>query len=103
MSTWSINELNVLRWAEERGIIRHAKPHSQLMKAVSEMGELCDAEIKGDKAKIIDGVGDVIVCLINYCALHDLDMNRCLESAYDDIKGRKGQLLENGTFVKDMQ
>lgn len=34
----------VVAWATERRIIPNAKPHSQLLKAVSEMGELADAE-----------------------------------------------------------
>jgi NTP pyrophosphatase (non-canonical NTP hydrolase) len=68
---------------------------------VSELGELADATIKKDKAKIIDGVGDVMVCLVNYCALQDIDLVNCMESAYDEIKHRKGTLLPNGVFVKE--
>ena len=99
--SWSQIELNVLRWAESRRIIPHATPASQLLKAVSEIGELCDAEGKRDKAAIEDAVGDVLVCLINYCALRNLDMTRCLAGAYDQIKDRKGTLMPDGTFVKE--
>lgn len=98
--SWSILELEVIRWAEARGIIPNATPASQLLKAVSEMGELCDAEGKRDLHAIEDAVGDVLVCMINYCALHDLDMVRCLEKAYDQIKDRRGTLMPDGTFVK---
>lgn len=93
-------ELEVVRWAEARKIIPNAKPHVQLMKAASEMGELFDAEIKGDMPGIKDGVGDVLVCLINYCALHDIRLVECLAAAYAEIKDRKGTLLPNGVFVK---
>jgi NTP pyrophosphatase (non-canonical NTP hydrolase) len=65
------------------------------------MGELCDAEGKRDQAAIEDAVGDVLVCLINYCALRDLDVTSCLEGAYEQIKDRKGTLMPDGTFVKD--
>lgn len=99
--SWSEIELKVLRWAEARRIIPHATPASQLLKAVSEMGELCDAEGKRDRAAIEDAVGDVLVCLINYCALRDIDMTNCLASAYEQIKDRKGMLMPDGTFVKD--
>lgn len=99
--SWSKYEMLVLQWAEARRIIPNATPLSQLLKAVSEMGELCDAEGKKDKAAIIDAVGDVLVCLINYCALHDLDMTDCLASAYMQIKDRKGTLMPDGTFVKE--
>lgn len=99
--SWSEIELNILRWAEERRIIPNATPASQLLKAVSEMGELCDAEGKRDRAAIKDAVGDVLVCLINYCALRDIDMTNCLASAYDQIKDRRGTLMPDGTFVKE--
>ena len=94
-------EIHIIRWAEARGIIPHATPASQLLKAVSEMGELCDAEGKRDREAIADAVGDVLVCLINYCALHDLDVTRCLVGAYAQIKDRRGRLMPDGTFVKE--
>ena len=98
--SWSEIELKVIRWAEDRRIIPNGTPVSQLLKAVSEMGELADAEGKRDLEAIQDAVGDVLVCLINYCALRDLDMTRCLAGAYDQIKDRKGTLMPDGTFVK---
>lgn len=93
-------EIKVIQWAEARLIIPNAKPHTQLMKAVSEMGELCDAELKGQMSLIKDGVGDVLVCLINYCALKDINLVSCIEEAYEQIKDRKGTTLPDGTFVK---
>jgi NTP pyrophosphatase (non-canonical NTP hydrolase) len=71
------------------------------MKAGSEMGELFDAELKNDLPMIKDGVGDVLVCLINYCALKDINMVDCLKDAYNEIKDRKGTLMPDGTFVKE--
>lgn len=94
-------ERKVVYWAQERRIIPNGTPVSQLLKAVSEIGELCDAEGKKDRAATQDAVGDVLVCLINYCALRNLDMTRCLAGAYDQIKDRKGWLMPDGTFVKE--
>jgi NTP pyrophosphatase (non-canonical NTP hydrolase) len=94
-------EMKIIQWSEARRIIPNAKPHTQLLKMFSEAGELADAEIKGDKAGIKDGVGDVGVCLINYCALHDINFVDCLAAAYNEIKDRKGTLLPNGVFLKD--
>ena len=94
-------EIKIIQWAEARKIIPNSNPESQLLKAVSEMGELADATIKHDKEAIIDAVGDVMVCLINYCALKDIHLVDCMEVAYDQIKNRKGTLLPNGLFVKD--
>ena len=101
MISYNAVELDIIRWAEDRKIIPNAKPHTQLLKAVSEMGELCDAEIKNDPAGIKDGVGDIMVCLINYCALKDIRLIDCMAAAFDEIKDRKGTLLPNGVFVKE--
>jgi NTP pyrophosphatase (non-canonical NTP hydrolase) len=98
--TWNIVELDVIRWAEARGIIANSDSKTQMLKAVSEMGELADAIIKRDRPAIVDGLGDVLVCLIMVGALEDLDLTRCLESAYDEIKNRKGFLNKEGVFIK---
>jgi NTP pyrophosphatase (non-canonical NTP hydrolase) len=94
-------EIKIIQWAEQRKIIPNSTPETQLLKAMSELGELADATIKHDKEAVIDAVGDVMVCLINYCALQDLNLVNCMEVAYDQIKNRKGTLLPNGLFVKD--
>jgi NTP pyrophosphatase (non-canonical NTP hydrolase) len=65
------------------------------------MGELADATLKDQKDEIIDSVGDVMVCLINYCALQDINLVDCMEIAYDQIKHRKGTLMASGVFVKE--
>jgi len=58
-------ELNVARWAEERGIYEHSNALAQALKAVSEMGELADGVIKNDVPAQKDAIGDVMVCLVN--------------------------------------
>lgn len=98
--SYSKVEMQVIQWAEARKIIQNQKPATALLKLVSEMGELCDAETKGDESKQVDGVGDVMVCLINYCAIKGFDLTSCIEVAYDEIKDRKGEMLPNGIFVK---
>jgi NTP pyrophosphatase (non-canonical NTP hydrolase) len=94
-------EIEILRWSEARKIIPNSTPEAQFMKAVSEIGELADALNKHDLSGIKDGVGDVLVCLINMCALLDINMTDCLQLAYNEIKDRKGTLLPNGVFVKE--
>lgn len=91
----------VIEWAEARKIIPNATPVSQLLKAVSEMGELADAVNKGQGPEMIDAIGDIVVCLINLCELTGTDITSCLAFAYDQIKDRKGTLLPNGVFVKE--
>lgn len=99
--SYSQVELEIIRWAEARKIIPNSNPSTQLLKAMSELGELADATIKNDRPAIHDGVGDVMVCLINYCALQDIDLVTCIKLAYGEIKDRKGTLLANGVFVKE--
>lgn len=94
-------EMKIIQWAEARRIIPNSTPETQLLKAVSELGELADATIKKDRAEVIDAVGNVMVCLVNYCALQDINLVSCMEVAYDTIKNRKGTLLPNGVFVKE--
>ena len=95
-------EMKIIQWSEARKIIPNSTPEVQLLKAMSEMGELADATIKSDKEAIVDAVGDVMVCLINYCALQDIQLVDCMEVAYDQIKNRKGILLPNGVFQKEI-
>lgn len=88
-------------WAEQRGIFNGSNPKAQLLKAVSELGELCDAEIKGDTYNQKDAVGDVLVCLIIYCGMKNYNITQCLNAAYEEIKERKGRMVKDGAFVKD--
>jgi NTP pyrophosphatase (non-canonical NTP hydrolase) len=102
MTTYADIEMKIVQWAEARKIIPNSTPATQLLKAVSEMGELADATIKQDGPGIVDGVGDVMVCLIIYCALLDINLVDCMEYAYKEIKDRKGILLPNGVFLKEL-
>jgi len=94
-------EMDIVRWSEARGIIQNSDSKTQLLKAMSEMGELADAITKRDRSAIVDGLGDIIVCLINVAAIEDLDLKQCLISAYNEIKDRKGFLNKEGVFIKE--
>jgi uncharacterized protein YabN with tetrapyrrole methylase and pyrophosphatase domain len=101
--SWSEYELKVIRWSEDRKIIPNSTPAAQLVKAYEEMEELKHAIETDNRAGIIDGLGDVLVCLINVSALADLDLTECLMAAYDEIKDRKGYLGKDGIFVKEVE
>lgn len=92
---------NVQGWASERGIYEHSTSTAQLLKAISEIGELADAHAKNNRDEVIDAIGDVLVCLVNYCAIEALDLKECCESAWLEIKDRKGKMIEGGVFVKE--
>ena len=93
-------DVAVIQWAEEKGILDLSDPKSQLLKTVSEVGELADAINKGDEDEITDALGDTVVTLIILAELTGRDLTTCLESAYNVIKGRSGKMINN-VFVKD--
>lgn len=101
MHTFEELQKLVIQWSQDRKIIPNATPMSQFLKAVAETGELADAINKRDRVEVADAVGDILVCLINFCALECMDPVECLEQAYGQIKDRKGTLLPSGVFVKE--
>ena len=94
------HELDVIRWSEARKIIPNSTPFAQAIKAVEEINELVDALRDDNKIEAIDAIGDTVVCLINVCALLDVNLVDCLAAAYEQIKDRKGYMNEDGIFVK---
>lgn len=90
----------VLEWSNDRNIIKGSTPLTQYAKCVSEIGELGDALLKGNKDEVEDAIGDALVVLINISAICQTDINTCLEKAYNQIKDRKG-IMWQGTFVKE--
>lgn len=88
----------VLKWAHDRNLIDGGCPKAQMLKCVSEVGELADNVNKQNDIR--DDIGDVLVTLIILAAQHDLNISQCLQIAYDDIKDRKGIMLD-GVFIKD--
>lgn len=95
-------EMKVIQWSEARKIIPNSTPIAQWKKAAEELDELRDALVKNDLALAIDGVGDTVVCLINICALLDINLVDCLKVAYEEIKDRKGTMNAEGIFVKEV-
>jgi hypothetical protein len=101
MSSFAEVELDVIRWSEQRRIIPNSTPLAQSIKAVEEINELVDALREGNRIDAIDAVGDTVVCLINVCALLDVNLVDCLEAAYNQIKDRRGYMNDEGIFVKE--
>ena len=65
---------------------------------LEEVGELAGNISRG--GPIDDDIGDIIVVLINIAERNNLTIGECLEVAYDDIKHRKGKMVD-GVFVKE--
>jgi hypothetical protein len=89
----------VVEWAVDRDIIAHSTAQAQYLKAAEEMGELAADIARGRDVR--DSIGDVIVCLINLAAISGVSMQDCLQTAWDDIKDRKGHMTADGVFVKE--
>lgn len=93
-------ERKVIEWANERGLIKEENAPKQLLKLTEEVGELADAFLKGDPYETIDAIGDIQVVLIILCEQLNINYTQALESAYNEIKERKGKTV-NGTFIKE--
>jgi len=95
------NKFDLIRqWAQDRGLYLKGDPKTQALKLVEEMGEICRAILKDDKPEIIDGIGDCVVVLTNLAELIGVPIESCIDAAYDEIKNRKGKMV-NGTFKKN--
>ena len=87
-------------WADERGLYENGDTKTQALKLVEEVGETCRAILKEDDDEIIDGIGDCVVVLVNLAQLHGVMIEYCIDAAYQEIKNRKGKMV-NGTYKKD--
>ena len=65
---------------------------------MQEAGELSDSICKGKD--ISDDIGDMIVVLINIAERNNLTLQDCLLKAWEDIKDRKGKMVD-GVFIKE--
>ena len=118
---------NIIQWANDRNIIKGSTAQQQFPKLLEEIIELyatlhpeqdkraiiislidmiyqLDEKGKIKQApqgkKVTDDVGDCQVVLAIIATQQGLTVKECLECAYDDIKKRKGKLI-NGVFVKE--
>ena len=106
----------VLEWADDKGILEKATPMAQANKTLEEVQELIEAVYwqkynvetyvneKGKqvntKEEIKDALGDILVTIIIGAELQGLQLEDCLESAYNVIKNRNGKMVD-GQFIKD--
>lgn len=93
-------EALVIVWAEQKRILEKGTPKAQCRKTKEEVNELYEAICKNDKEEIIDALGDILVTIIIQAEMQGLKLTECLESAYNVISKRTGE-MKNGTFVKN--
>jgi len=91
---------NITQWADDKGILVPDNAPKQSMKIMEELGETMGAILKGKNTdEVIDGIGDILVTVIILSKQLGLEPTECLESAWNEIKDRKGKTV-NGTFIK---
>ena len=88
----------VSKWHHDRNLIDGANDKDQYMKLIQECGELSDNICKQKDIK--DDIGDILVVLINICVRNNITLEECLAVAYNDIKDRKGKMVD-GVFIKE--
>ena len=94
----NITEL-IKKWAIERDL-QSGNPKAQMLELLKELVELGNNIDKLGKGQIIESIGDFYVGLVVLCMQLDLDINDCIKAAYDEIKDRKGKMVD-GIFVKE--
>ena len=88
----------IIQWHYDRNLIDGSSDKDQYLKLIQEAGELSDNICKGNDIR--DDIGDMMVVLINIMERNKLSINECIEVAYNDIKDRKGRMVD-GVFVKE--
>ena len=88
----------IKQWHHDRNLIDGSDDKTQFAKLIQEAGELSDNICKGKDIR--DDIGDMMVVLINIAERNSLSLTECLEVAYNDIKDRRGRMVD-GVFVKE--
>ena len=99
--TYDMNTLATLvwEWFEQKGL---KDPVMQMVKVQEEVGELAHEIARGhrDTPEVEDALGDTLVTIIGMCHHLKVHPAKALGTAYNEIKGRTGRVVE-GSFVKD--
>ena len=86
-------------WAVDRNL--HTADHvKQALKLGEEFGELCQGIVKGNEEQIKDSLGDMMVVMVILSMQLGLEIEDCLYHAYDEIKDRRGKMVD-GIFIKE--
>lgn len=90
----------VVAWAAQKEILTKGTVEKQALKTLEEAGELVLAVGQKNREEIKDAIGDIMVTIIIQAEMQGLNLQECLQSAYDVISKRKG-VMNNGTFIKN--
>lgn len=108
----------VKQWHHDRNLIDGSTDLAQFSKLMEETLELHESMVRelSDKHNYYydgtlrqpngyvdrkkDDIGDIMVVLINIAERNGLTLEQCLKHAYNDIKDRKGRIID-GLFMKE--
>jgi NTP pyrophosphatase (non-canonical NTP hydrolase) len=99
MSEW---KERVRQWAADRNLIEGSTPRKQMDKLNEECSELYEGILDNEIDDIKDAIGDIQVVLAVMCCQLGIDIDECREIAWEEIKDRKGKMVD-GVFVKEVQ
>lgn len=91
----------IRQWAHDRNLLTGSDPKSQFVKLMEEAGELAAAIARGDQNEFEDALGDMFVVMTILAAQTGADIEECIAAAWNEIKDRKGRMIE-GVFVKEV-
>lgn len=89
----------IKKWFIDRNLDA-ADPKSQMLKLMEETGELAEGIAKNRPDQIKDSIGDIYVVLTGLSIQLGYSIEECIEAAYEEIKDRKGKMID-GVFVKE--
>lgn len=105
---------NIIDWADEKHLFDSPNPAAQFGKTMEELAEMYQEFLKFNEAQydlsmpepetflqnLALELGDVLVTLIIFSEMLEIDLVAALEAAYNKIKDRTGKTV-NGVFIKD--
>jgi NTP pyrophosphatase (non-canonical NTP hydrolase) len=91
---------SIRQWARDRDLIEGSTPAHQLCKLIEEIGELAEGISKKRLDAVADGIGDSAVVLTILAAQHGMEIEQCIDLAWQQIRWRRGRMMD-GIFVKE--
>lgn len=89
----------IRQWATDRNL-NTADPNKQILKLGEEFGELCQGMAKNNASQVYDSIGDMYVVMVILSMQLGVSVEECVSYAYDEIKDRRGKMVD-GVFIKE--
>ena len=91
--------IKVWQWFDKHNL---HDPVMQMVKVQEEVGELAHEISRAhyDTPEVVDALGDTLVTIIGMCHHLNIEPGYALFTAYNEIKDRKGKVID-GSFVKE--